>query len=91
LSRLLSRRLACQHARLTLEERAYITVCALIYSTANRLADDDRYLAGACCVDLRVWRRIKRRLIDVGKIAIEDGFIRNKRCTSEILRGYIGW
>src|SRR5262249_43559823 len=41
----------------------------------------------ACRADLRVWKRIKQRLIDLGKITIEAGFIRNKRCTSEILRG----
>jgi len=73
---------------LTLEERgAYITICALIYSSADRLLDDDRYLAGVCRVDVRVWRRIKLRLIALGKLSIEDGLVRNTRCTSEINKG----
>ena len=70
---------------LTLEERgAYNTILDLIYSHANNLLDDDRFIAGWLRCDLRVWRRIKLRLIELGKIELRDGLIMNFRATSEI-------
>ena len=70
---------------LTLEERgAYNTVLDLIYSRADQLPDDDRFLAGWCNCDLRVWRRLKARLLELGKITIEGGMIRNSRATSGV-------
>lgn len=72
--------------QLTLEERgAYNTVLDLIYSKADNLRDDDRMIAGFLSCDPRVWKRIKAKLVDLGKLRIEDGFIRNLRATSEIL------
>lgn len=72
--------------QLTLEERgAYNTVLDLIYSRADKLADDDRMIAGFLSCDLRVWKRIKAKLIEAGKIRVEDGLVRNLRATSEIL------
>jgi uncharacterized protein YdaU (DUF1376 family) len=63
---------------LTLEERgAYNTVLDLIYRSDNLVRDDDRFLAGHMGCDLRVWRRIKARLIDLEKIQLEGGYIRN--------------
>jgi len=70
---------------LTLEERgAYNTVLDLIYSHADRLPDDDRFLAGWCNCDVRVWRRLKDRLIELGKLTAEGGLIRNGRATSGV-------
>ena len=72
---------------LTLEERgAYNTVLDLIYSRADNLPDDDRYISGCCGCDLRVWRRIKKTLIERGKLHLDDGFVRNTRATSDVLR-----
>lgn len=71
---------------LTLEERgAYNTVLDLIYTRANDLPDDDRWIAGWLRVDVRVWKRIRNRLIDAEKIYIEAGTIRNKRADVEVL------
>ncbi len=70
---------------LSLEERgAYNTILDLIYSRGGNLPDDDRFLAGWMRCDLRIWRRIKCRLIERGKIAIRDGVVTNLRATSEI-------
>jgi len=70
---------------LTLEERgAYGTIIDLIYSRTNRLVDDDADLCSYLRCDIRVWRRIKARLLELGKIHIEDGFIRNRHATEEI-------
>lgn len=73
--------------QLTLEERgAYNTVLDLIYSRANRLEDDDYMIAGFCRVDVRIWRRIRAKLIKEEKLYIEDGFVRNERADSEVIK-----
>lgn len=65
---------------LSLEERgAYNTVIDLIYDRDGDLPDDDRFLAGWCSCDVRVWRRIKQKLIDTGKLYVEGGKLRNRR------------
>ena len=70
---------------LTLEERgAYNTVIDLIYARVNKLPDEDRFISGHLRCDVRVWRRIRARLLGLGKIEIVDGRIANDRCTSEI-------
>jgi uncharacterized protein YdaU (DUF1376 family) len=72
---------------LNLEERgAYNTVLDLIYSKTNQLPDDERFIAGCLRCDVRVWKRIRRRLIALGKIYLDDGCIRNKRADHEVLR-----
>lgn len=70
---------------LTLEERgAYNTILDLIYARDGRLADDERFLAGWMRCDIRVWKRIRARLLELGKLAVEDGFLTNRRATSEV-------
>lgn len=70
---------------LSLEERgAYNTVLDLIYANDDRLVDDDRFLAGHMRCDLRVWKRIKARLVELGKLTLEGGYIRNMRATSTL-------
>lgn len=72
---------------LRLDQRgAYNTVLDLIYLKANRLPDDDRFIAGWMGVDVRVWRRLKAELIGLGKLRIEDGFVRNERADVEVDR-----
>ena len=70
---------------LTLEEAgAYTIVLSLIYETENRLLDDERIICAHLNVDGRVWRRIRRRLIECGKLSLEDGLLVNARATSEL-------
>lgn len=72
---------------LSLEERgAYNTVLDLIYANDDRLVDDDRFLAGHMRCDLRVWKRIKARLVELGKLSLEGGYIRNIRATSTLMQ-----
>jgi uncharacterized protein YdaU (DUF1376 family) len=71
---------------LTLEERgAYNTILDLIYSRDGNLPDDDRFVAGWLRVDVRVWKRIKARLIERQKLYVADGMLRNRRADAEIL------
>lgn len=71
---------------LTLEERgAYNTVLDLIYTRDGNLPDEDRFIAGWLNSDVRVWRRIKSRLIAAGKLYLADGLIRNGRADVEVL------
>lgn len=74
---------------LTLEERgAYNTVLDLIYMRKNRLPDDERFIAGWLGVDVRVWRRLRARLVGTlvdgaveegKKLYVKDGCIRNMK------------
>ena len=64
---------------LNLEERgAYNTVLDLIYLRDGNLPDDDRFIAGYLSVDVRVWRRIKTRLIGLDKLFVKDGLLRDE-------------
>lgn len=70
---------------LSLEERgAYNTILDLIYDHDGNLPDDDKFICGWLKCDARVWKRIKTRLIELGKIGIESGVITNLRASSEI-------
>jgi uncharacterized protein YdaU (DUF1376 family) len=70
---------------LSCEERgAYNTLLDLIYANDGRLVDDDRYLAGECALTARSWNRIKKRLVDLGKIKFVEGFVRNGRADKEV-------
>lgn len=70
---------------LTLEERgAFNTVLDLLYTRDGALPDDERFIAGWLGTDVRVWRRIRTRLITLGKLGVVDGLITNSRATLEI-------
>ncbi len=70
---------------LSLEERgAYNTVLDLIYTKDGRVLDDDRFLAGWMRVDVRIWRRLRRRLIDLGKLYVAGEYLRNERADAEV-------
>lgn len=59
-----------------MEELAYRRILDLIITTGDALRDDDRALAWMTKAG-RQWRAIKVRLIDMGKITVDAGFIRN--------------
>ncbi len=70
---------------LTLEERgAYNTVLDLIYSLEGNLLDDDRFIAGWLRCDIRVWKRIRQRLIDLEKLYLHGGRLRNPKADAVI-------
>ena len=77
-------------AVLTLEERgAYNTILDLIYTKDGKVDDDDRFLAGWMRVDVRVWRRIRRRLLDLGKLYIDGTYLRHSRADTEVSRALL--
>lgn len=64
-------------------ELAYRRILDLIYSTNDRLLDNDS-LQYATKTGNK-WKKIRKDLIEVfGKIYIEDGYIRNKRCSEKL-------
>lgn len=73
---------------LTLEERgAYNTILDLIYTHDGSVVDDERFIAGWLRCDVRVWKRIRQRLLDLEKLYLIDGTLRNRRADAEVLRG----
>lgn len=73
-------------AVLSLEEcGAYNLVLDLIYSREGNLKDDDHEISRLLRCDIRVWKRIRRRLIDLEKLYLSGGKLRNARADKEIL------
>lgn len=71
--------------KLTLEERgAYNTLIDHQYLMGEPLPDDDAYLAGLMGCDIRVWRRVKRALLDKGRIQTSGGRIEDLRASCEL-------
>lgn len=58
---------------LSLEDRgAYTTLLDLMYDRAGGVPDDERFIAGWLGCSVRLWRTIRDRLIQAGKIAVEE-------------------
>ncbi len=70
---------------LELDERgAYDTILDMIYDRFGRVPDDSRYIAGCCGCSLRKWNSLRGKLIEKGKIFINNGEIHNKRADFEL-------
>jgi len=70
---------------LTLEEcGAYNKILDLIYIQDGAVADDADYLCRTLNCDLRTWKRIKARLLELGKVYVHAGCLRNERADEEI-------
>lgn len=73
---------------LTLEERgAYTTILDLIYAHDGELADNDREIVSWLRVRRKTWRRLRLRLLSLGKIYVREGYLRNERADDEIRFG----
>jgi len=69
---------------LSLEERgAYWTFCCLLWKHKGKLPDNNQMLARWCGCSGRLLRSVKARLIEKGKIAVDDGLIRQPRAENE--------
>lgn len=69
---------------LTPEERGdYFTVCCLLWKHKGRLPDDDRIIARWCNTSIRAWRAVKTRLVEMGKLVLADGVVRQPRAEHE--------
>jgi uncharacterized protein YdaU (DUF1376 family) len=72
-------------ARLTLEERgAYITLISHLYSYDGILENDDQRNAHLCQCSTRKFRKIKERLLELGKIEVVDNHIINEKATNTL-------
>jgi uncharacterized protein YdaU (DUF1376 family) len=72
-------------ANLTLEERgAYNTILDLIYCHDGGLPDDVRAVAHQMQIDLRTWKRLRARLLGLGKLYLQNGQLRNDRADQEV-------
>ena len=70
---------------LSLEERgAYDTILNLLYCRGGAVPDDDRANAHQLGIDLRVWRRLKGRLVALQKLSTANGKITNERVSAEL-------
>lgn len=70
---------------LTLEEKGAYSLCLdLIYDRCGPIPDDARWLSGVCGVSMRKWKALRERLIDTGKIYVEQGKLSNARADFEI-------
>lgn len=72
-------------AVLSLEEcGAYNTILDLIYINDGALRDDPEQICNWLKCDPRVWRRIRARLIDLEKLYVHGGTLRNERADFEV-------
>lgn len=72
-------------AELTFEQRgAYNSLLDLLYSRDGDVPDDDERVARMLSCGKREWSRLKRSLIDLGKVWVKDGKIGAKRVQETI-------
>ncbi len=70
---------------MTLEERgAYIDMICMQMMEQGNVRDDERLIAHQMHVSTRKWRSVRGKLIEHGKISIQDGFVVQERCLKEL-------
>ncbi|MEH6836041.1 DUF1376 domain-containing protein [Falsihalocynthiibacter arcticus] len=67
------------------EKGAYGIVIDLIYLQDGSLADDSGYISGHLGMSVRKWNSIRERLINRGKLQVNDGIISTKRSDNLML------
>ena len=73
---------------MTLEETgAYAKVLELIYVRDGACPDSERWIAGHLNCEVRTWRRLRARLIELGKLYVDGDTLRNPRADSTIASG----
>ena len=72
-------------SNLTLTERgAYNTILDLIYTHDGALVDDEPYICGWLRCHVRTWRKIRAKLINLEKLYLLGGKLRNARADLEV-------
>jgi uncharacterized protein YdaU (DUF1376 family) len=66
------------------EHRAYDIVVLLIHKRGGAVPDDEGFVAGWCRCEPQVWRRIRARLIDLGKLYESKGGLRSRLADAEV-------
>lgn len=70
---------------LTFEEfGAYCVVLALLRLRAGAIPDDDRFIAGWYRCDVRIWRRLRERLIAHERLYVSDGMLRSPAADDDV-------
>jgi uncharacterized protein YdaU (DUF1376 family) len=70
---------------LSFEERgAYNTILDLMYAREGDLADDAITIARLSHSDVRIWKRLRKKLIAKGKLFVHNGKLHNRRADIEI-------
>lgn len=74
--------------QLTLEEKgAYSIALDLMYQRGGPIPDDPQWIARVCGCPVQRWKKIRARLIEVGKLNLtDDGRLANGRATYEMQR-----
>lgn len=65
---------------------AYIMLLNLMYTRNGPVADEPGYLARYVGCSIRKWQKLRLEMIGLGKITVENGFIRNSRADQELLK-----
>lgn len=69
------------------EVGVYVLFLTVLYETPNgRMRDHDADVADDMGRDVRVWKRVKKRLIELGKIVSRDGWLSNPKADIEIAK-----
>ena len=67
-------------------EGAYIRFLTRLYDRGRAFPDDDRLMSTVMGLSLRVWKRVKEALVDLGKIFIFRGCLTNERFEKERIK-----
>lgn len=71
---------------MSLEEcGAYNKILDLIYCHDGALDDDAAYICHVLNCNVRTWRRLRIRLLELGKVYVHAGRFRNERADDEIV------
>jgi len=75
---------------MTLDEKgAYSMVLDLIYDRGGPIADDSQWIARVCGCSTRKWNQLRNRLIELGKIHVNDSLISNEKAATILSSGKI--
>lgn len=69
------------------EVGVYALLLTLIYEADDgRIKDDDHGIADDMGRDVRVWRRVRKRLLELRKLTLKDGWLSNPKADLEIAK-----
>lgn len=70
---------------LSLEEKGAYSVCLdLIYANDGPIPDDAQWIARACGCSTRKWKQLRERLLEAGKLYVDEGKIGNARADKQV-------
>lgn len=75
---------------LSVSEKGAYSVCLdLMYDRGGPIPDDPRWLARMCGCSMQLWKKIRAKLVEIGKLNLtDDGRLANGRATYEMQRDH---